>query len=106
MLTETDALRREQVLPYSKMQYCRAVRRPLQTREQANKAAEEGEEEMLEVFVRKSYDSLDVRKISSNFLLVFPPQVLPHYFFLFSQKNSSKNCLLVFSTQVLVLTHT
>jgi hypothetical protein len=42
------------------------------------------------VFVRKSYDSLDVRKISSNFLLVFPPQVLPHYFFLFFSKNSSK----------------
>ena len=51
------------VMPYSHMQYCRVV----------DREAEDGsKQEHFEVFVRKSYDRLDVRKLSTNLLLVFP----------------------------------
>ena len=53
-----------EVLPYSNMQYCRVVK------EQTSS----GQQEFFEVFVRKSYDRLDVRKHTTNMLLVFPSQ--------------------------------
>lgn len=54
-----------EVLPYSHMQYCRVVQE-----QQTNGT----DKDLFEVFVRKSYDRLDVRKHTTNMMLVFPSQ--------------------------------
>ena len=51
------------LMPYSHMQYCRVVQR---------ETADGNTQDLCEVFVRKSYDRLDVRKLMTNLLLVFP----------------------------------
>ena len=64
-----------EVLPYAHMQYCRVVQ---EASEDSEVAANEictlrpTNSEYFEVFVRKSYDRLDVRKHTTNMLVVFP----------------------------------
>ena len=56
-----------EVLPYSHMQYCRVVQEASE-----DAAINPTNSEYFEVFVRKSYDRLDVRKHTTNMLVVFP----------------------------------